>query len=176
MPKIDRITRTPRVPIQSSIKNRRKGQSIFHPIVLPSTPLTNLLYPKSALISYSTMSRRHDNRGGQRPTRGYRGRSSPGNLTDPERDQERGGGWGSRGLWAEEERRYTSSWTNPTGNEQLSSSSSSPTFPPTFPSTTFSPAFSQTTNLEPRGWNPPRAPSISRGPTALTNRIFDNAL
>src|ERR1700674_4065112 len=63
------------------------------------------------------MSRRFDNRGGQRPTRGYRGRPQhPGYSTDPERDQEGGGNWGTGNNWDFDNNNWGSSNDNWSSN------------------------------------------------------------
>ena len=127
------------------------------------------------------MSRRNDNRGGQRPTRSYRGRPFyPGYSTDPERDQERGGNWGSgppttgnwATSWADEETRYRdeSRESRPTRRESTTVSNFPEQFPNMGPS-----AFAPPAQHTPGPRNPPPAPA-PWGPTSMTDRIFGNAM
>jgi len=135
----------------------------------------------------------HDPRGGRRPTGGNQPPS--GYFTDPERDQERGGNWGPPGVWIGEEgtntwgntnsgNRSSPGWANTQPQNQRDQplanrptpfvSSSSPSNTPHPPSLPPSP--STWTNPNQGGWSHQQPPTAPRGSTAMTDRIFDNAM
>jgi hypothetical protein len=93
-------------------------------------------------------------RGGQRPTRRRLGPPNFGYNTDPERDQERGGSWGTN---TNTTRNWGQGWA-------LDNTSTSPT-PTPEPSTS-------TTAPTHGGWG---APPTHQGATALNPRMFDEA-
>jgi hypothetical protein len=143
-------------------------------------------------------------RGGRRPTGGNQPPS--GYFTDPERDQERGGnwgppsegnwgppseGWGPTGEWIGEERttnsntnttnRNTSGWTNTQPRRREYSPTSRPapfaSQSPPFNTPLPIPSTSTTwTNPSQGGWPQQQPPIGPRGPTAMTDRIFDDAM
>lgn len=116
------------------------------------------------------MSRQRRDRGSQRPTRGVGRPQHPGYFTDPERDQEWGGMWGMGprpGTWTSlEEDRSTTEWTSSSNREPLGRATPRPS---PFETTTFTTQSSSNTG----SWNPPPVP---RGPTSMTNRIFEDAM